>query len=251
MTVDAGIATLGLNEPERFNPLREATLEALANHLDAAANDTAVRMVVISARGRAFCAGHDLREMRAKPSADYYRDLFERCSEVMLRIVRMPKPVLARVQGLATAAGCQLVASCDLAVAARSATFAVSGITLGLFCSTPSVALSRNIPRKQAFEMLMTGRFIDAERAQQLGLVNRVVDDDALDAAVDDLTVSILRHPQVAIETGKRMFYRQLDANLEQAYEYAAQTMACNMMEQDTLEGVQAFLDKRKPQWSS
>lgn len=241
------VATLELNEPQRFNPLSEATLDALAGALDELADDPRVRLVVLAARGRAFCAGHDLREMRSQPSKAYYQALFNRCSDVMLRIVRLPKPVIARVQGLATAAGCQLVASADLAVAARSATFAVSGITLGLFCSTPSVALSRNVSRKKAFEMLMTGGFIDAEEAARAGLVNRVADDDALDAAVAELSEQILRHPQVAVETGKRMFYRQLENNLEDAYAYAAETMACNMMEQDTLEGVQAFLDKRPP----
>jgi len=244
-----GVATLTLNRAERFNPLSEAMLAALAASVSAAGEDPAVRVVVLAARGRAFCAGHDLREMRANPDQDYYRRLFARCSEVMLGIVRCPKPVIARVQGLATAAGCQLVASCDLAVAADSARFAVSGVTLGLFCSTPGVALSRNVGRKQAFEMLITGRFVDADTARRLGLVNRVVPARHLDREVAALAGDILRHPPIAVETGKRMFHRQLEQPLEEAYRFAGEVMACNMMAQDTLEGVQAFLDKRPPRW--
>lgn len=249
-SLEDGVATLTLNQPNRFNPLNEAMLEALSRNLAAMAEDPTVRLVVIAAKGRAFCAGHDLREMRAQPSKAYYQSLFNRCSKVMLSIVNLPKPVIAKVQGLATAAGCQLVASCDLAVAGRSASFAVSGITLGLFCSTPGVALSRNVSRKQAFKMLMTGNFISAEMAHQHGLVNDVVDDANLDDAVAALCGDILRHPQVAIETGKRLFYRQLESRLADAYDDAAEMMSCNMMEQDTLEGVQAFLDKRAPAWS-
>ena len=245
-----GVATLTLNRPERFNPLSEAMLEALGRALAEVSEDPAARVVVIAARGRAFCAGHDLREMRARPSHEYYRTLFERCTEVMLSIVRCPKPVIARVQGLATAAGCQLVASCDLAVAADTARFAVSGVTLGLFCATPGVALSRNVGRKQAFEMLITGDFIDAPTAVRYGLVNHAVPSERLDARIDALTSSILRHPPVAVEAGKRLFHRQLEAGLEQAYREAGEVMACNMMAEDTLEGVQAFLDKRPPDWS-
>jgi enoyl-CoA hydratase/carnithine racemase len=187
--------------------------------------------------------------MRAQPSEEYYRDLFSRCTELMLSLVSCPKPVIARVQGLTTAAGCQLVATCDLAVSADTARFAVSGVTLGLFCSTPGVALSRNVARKQAFEMLITGDFIDAATALHHGLVNRVVPSRQLDAAVTELANAIIRHPPVAVETGKRMFYRQIEAPLAEAYEYAGEVMACNMMAEDTLEGVQAFLDKRPPRW--
>lgn len=244
-----GVATLTLNRAQRFNPLSEAMLDALSAQLKAVSTDTGVRAVVIAAEGRAFCAGHDLREMRAQPSQEYYRALFDRCTQVMLGIVRCPKPVIARVQGLATAAGCQLVASCDLAVAADTARFAVSGVTLGLFCSTPGVALSRNVPRKRAFEMLITGEFIDAPTAAEYGLVNRVVPPRLLDRALDELIAPILRHPPVAVETGKRLFYRQLEAGLEQAYRDAGGVMACNMMAEDTLEGVQAFLDKRPADW--
>lgn len=245
-----GVSTLTLNRPERFNPLSEAMLDALAGAIDAVAADPATRVLVVAARGRAFCAGHDLREMCASPSLQYYRDLFSRCTELMLSIARCPKPVIARVQGLATAAGCQLVATCDLAVAADTARFAVSGVTLGLFCSSPAVALSRNVPRKQAFEMLITGDFIDAPTALRYGLVNRVVPSGHLDREVERLAGSIMRHPPVAIETGKRVFYHQLQETLESAYRYAGDAMACNMMAEDTLEGVQAFLDKRAPRWS-
>ena len=251
LRVDAGVATLTLNRPERYNPLSEAMLDALAHALDTVAADDRVRAVVLAARGRAFCAGHDLREMRATPSPQYYRALFARCTEVMLRIVRCPKPVIARVQGLATAAGCQLVATCDLAVAADTARFAVSGVTLGLFCSTPGVALSRNVPRKQAFEMLFTGDFIDAPTAVRHGLVNRAVPSGRLDAEVTALAARIARHPPVAVSAGKSLFYRQVEAGLEQAYRDAGEVMACNMMAEDTLEGVQAFLDKRPPDWAS
>ena len=189
------------------------------------------------------------REMRSTPSKAYYLKLFRRCSRLMMSLGDFPGPVVAKVQGLATAAGCQLVAACDLAVAGRSARFAVSGVTLGLFCATPGVALSRNLPRKQAFEMLVTGGFIDAERAVQLGLVNRAVSDDALDDALDDLAAEILRHPDHALTVGKRLFYRQLELDPASAYDQAAEVMASNMMTQDTLAGVKAFLDKRPMPW--
>ena len=244
-----GVCTLTLNQPDRFNPLSEQMLDALGEALDEAAVDSSVRALVLAARGKAFCAGHDLREMRASPSPQYYRWLFRRCSAVMMKIVTVPKPVIARVQGLATAAGCQLVASCDLAVASSDASFAASGITLGLFCSTPGVALSRNVARKKSFEMLMTGDFISAQDAERHGLVNHVVDPAQLDSRVTKLCVDILRHPQVAISAGKRLFYSQLEKDLASAYEQAAEVMACNMMDQDTLDGVQAFLDKRPTPW--
>jgi len=245
------VATLTLNRPQRFNPLSELMLDALQEALEQVGRDPGVRAVVLAARGRAFCAGHDLREMRAQPSLDYYRMLFARCTQVMLAILRCPKPVIARVQGLATAAGCQLVATCDLAVAADTVRFAVSGVTLGLFCCTPGVALSRNVPRKQAFEMLVTGEFIDAPTALRHGLVNRVVPSAHLDREIGTLTNAITRHPPIAVETGKRVFYQQLQNTLEDAYRHAGEAMACNMMAEDTLEGVQAFLDKRPPRWES
>lgn len=244
-----GVVTLTLNQPRRFNPLSEAMLASLTQHLDAVSHDARVRVVVLAARGAAFCAGHDLREMRAQPSASYYKELFQQCTQLMLGIINCPVPVIARVQGLATAAGCQLVATCDLAVAADTARFAVSGVTLGLFCSSPSVALTRNVARKQAFEMLMTGEFIDAPTALRYALVNRIGPSQQLDSMVQELCTSIKRHPPVAVRTGKRMFYHDAQQSLRDAYEYAGDVMACNMMEHDTLEGVQAFLEKREPDW--
>jgi enoyl-CoA hydratase/carnithine racemase len=208
-----------------------------------------VRAVVIGGRGPAFCAGHDLREMRAAPSLEYYRALFEQCSRMMLAIQRMPQPVIARVHGIATAAGCQLVAACDLAVAADDARFAVSGVNLGLFCATPSVALSRNLSRKAAMRMLLTGDFIDARTAVEQGLVNEAVPVATLDAAIEALLARIVAKPPEAIAAGKGLFYRQLEMGVEAAYQLAGQTMACNMMEASALEGVQAFIDKRPPRW--
>jgi enoyl-CoA hydratase/carnithine racemase len=244
-----GVTTLTLNRPQAFNALDEALLEALQHQIDALAADEQLRAVVIAASGRAFCAGHDLKQMRAEPSLAYYQSLFARCSELMMSLQRLPVPVIAKVQGLATAAGCQLVAQCDLAVAARTARFAVSGVNLGLFCATPSVALSRNLPRKAAFEMLATGSFITAEQALDKGLINRVAEPEDLDGALEDLLASILPKPRLALALGKQLFYRQLEAGMGTAYEDAAQTMACNMMDASALEGVQAFLEKRPPAW--
>jgi enoyl-CoA hydratase/carnithine racemase len=241
-----GVATLTLNRPQAFNALSEDLLAALQAQLDALAGDESLRVLVIAATGKAFSAGHDLKEMRADPSLPYYQALFERCSRMMLGIQRLPVPVIARVQGIATAAGCQLVAMCDLAVASRDARFAVSGVNFGLFCSTPSVALSRNVPRKAAFEMLVTGEFISADEARERGLVNRVVDAAELDAAVDALAAQIVAKPRTAIAMGKALFYRQLETGIAQAYADAGQTMASNMMQACALDGVQAFIDQRK-----
>jgi enoyl-CoA hydratase/carnithine racemase len=244
-----GIVTLTLNRPHAFNALSEAMLAALQREFDAIAGDEAVRVVVLAAEGKAFCAGHDLKEMRAKPSLDYYERLFSQCSEMMLGIQRLPVPVIARVQGVATAAGCQLVAMCDLAVASSPAKFAVSGVNLGLFCSAPGVALSRNVLRKAAFEMLITGEFVSAEEAKVRGLINRVVEPEQLDAEVEKLVAAIIAKPRVAVAIGKEFFYRQIELGIAPAYEAAAQTMACNMMDEAALEGVQAFIDKRPPRW--
>lgn len=244
-----GVVTLTLNRPAAFNALSEAMLAALQAELDAVAKDESVRVVVLAAQGRAFCAGHDLKEMRAEPSLAYYERLFAQCTQVMLALQKLPVPVVARVQGVATAAGCQLVAMCDLAVACREARFAVSGVNLGLFCSTPSVALSRNLSRKAAFEMLVTGDFISAEEARERGLVNRVADPEALDAEVERLVASIVAKPRVAVAMGKALFYRQLETGIASAYDDAGRTMACNMMDAHALEGVQAFIDKRPPRW--
>jgi enoyl-CoA hydratase/carnithine racemase len=246
-----GVATLTLNRGDKFNPLSEEMLVALQAELDAVKADGSVRVVVLAAAGKAFCAGHDLKQMRAQPSEEYYKKLFNQCSKMMLTVQQMPQPVIARVQGIATAAGCQLVAMCDLAVASKEAKFAVSGVNYGLFCSTPSVGLSRNVSRKQAMEMLLTGEFIDAETARERGLVNRVVAAEELDAEIGKLTASILAKPAVAIAVGKQLFYKQIEMGIGAAYQLAGQTMACNMMDDAALEGVQAFIDKRKPTWSN
>ena len=244
-----GVVTLTLNRPESFNALSQAMLAALQSEFDALRADESARVVILAAAGRAFCAGHDLKEMRSEPSLPYYQQLFEQCTKLMLSVQSLPVPVIARVQGMATAAGCQLVAMCDLAVAASTAQFAVSGVKLGLFCSTPSVALSRNVGRKAAFEMLVTGEFISADAARDKGLVNRVADAALLDEEVGQLVTAILTKPRVAIAMGKQLFYRQLEKGIAAAYEDAGQTMACNMMDDAALEGVQAFIDKRAPEW--
>lgn len=246
---DRGVVTLTLNRPQAFNALSEAMLTALGGALDALAEDEAVRVVVLGAAGKAFCAGHDLKEMRAEPSLEYYQRLFAQCTDVMLSIQRLPVPVIARVQGLATAAGCQIVAMCDLAVASDDARFAVSGINVGLFCATPGVALSRNLPRKAAFEMLVTGEFVSAEEARVLGLVNKVAAPEALDDEVEALVTRIVAKPGVAVAMGKALFYRQIELGIKSAYDDAGATMACNMMDPAALEGVQAFIEKRPPNW--
>ena len=244
-----GVVTLTLNRPQAFNALSEAMLAKLQRELDAMASDESVRVVVIAAEGKAFCAGHDLKEMRADPSPEYYERLFAQCSEMMLAIQRLSVPVIARVHGIATAAGCQLVAMCDLAVASSTARFAVSGVNVGLFCSTPGVALSRNVLRKQAFEMLVTGEFISAEEAKTRGLINRVVEPDQLDTELEKLIGVIISKPRIAVAIGKEFFYRQIELGIAAAYEAASQTMACNMMDESALEGVQAFIEKRPPRW--
>lgn len=246
---DRGVHSLTLNTPRSFNVLSEAMLIALQAAIDAVAADPKARLVVIGASGKAFCAGHDLKEMKANPELTYYQALFARCSRIMLAIRKLEVPVIARVQGLATAAGCQLVAQCDLAVASDNASFGVNGIDVGLFCATPGVALSRNILPKQAMEMLLTGDFISATEARDRGLVNRVVAPDALDAEVAALVDRILAKPPEAIAMGKALFYRQLETGMEAAYQLAGQTMACNMAHPVAQEGVQAFIDKRAPGW--
>lgn len=244
-----GLTTLTLNRPNAFNSLSKDLLSALQAELDAIAASKSVRVVVIAGAGKAFCSGHDLKEMRANHSKDYMQALFKQCGELMLTITRMPQPVIARVHGIATAAGCQLVSMCDLAVAADVAKFAVSGINVGLFCSTPAVGLARNLGRKAALEMLLTGDFIDAMEAKTRGLINRVVPADALDAEIERLAGSILAKSAVAIRIGKGMFYKQLEMGLSDAYDYAAEVMACNMMSEDAGEGIDAFMQKRKPEY--
>lgn len=246
-----GVTTLRLNRPLQFNALSEALLDALQRELDAIAVDHGVRCVVLAGAGKAFCAGHDLREMRGSPRLSYYQALFARCSRVMQAIQALPVPVIASVHGVATAAGCQLVASCDLAIAGDGARFAVSGINVGLFCATPSVALSRNVSAKHAFDMLVTGRFIDAATAAQWGLINAVVPEVDLDAAISRKTAEILAKSPAAVRYGKSMFYRQRQMALGDAYDYASDVMARNMMEEDAREGIDAFLEKRPARWAS
>ena len=245
-----GLTTLTLNRPGQFNSLSQAMLTALQGELDAIAADAAVRVVVIAGAGKAFCAGHDLKEMRANHDKGFMQALFRQCGELMLSITRMPQPVIARVHGIATAAGCQLVSMCDLAVAADVARFAVSGINVGLFCSTPAVGLARNLGRKAALEMLLTGEFIDAMEAKAKGLVNRVVPADALDSEVERLAQTIIAKSAIAVRMGKGMFYKQLEMGLVEAYDYAGEVMACNMMSEDAGEGIDAFMQKRQPQYA-
>jgi enoyl-CoA hydratase/carnithine racemase len=244
-----GVAFLTLNRPAQYNVLSEEMLTALQAALDSLAADETVRVVVLGGAGRAFCAGHDLKQMQAQPSLAYYQRLFDDCSRLMMRIQTLPQPVIARVQGTATAAGCQLVAMCDLAIAAEDARFAVSGINVGLFCATPSVALSRNVGRKAAFEMLVTGEFIDAPTAAQRGLINRCVAADRLDQEIEALAAAIIAKPRSAIAAGKALFYRQLELDVLPAYQAAGQAMAHNMMDGVAQEGVSAFIEKRAPNW--
>lgn len=244
-----GVHRLTLNNPGSFNTLSEAMLTALQKALDAIAQDEQARVVVLGAAGKAFCAGHNLKEMRAQPELAYYQKLFAQCTRMMLAIQKLPVPVVARVQGLATAAGCQLVAQCDLAVSVDSATFGVNGIDVGLFCATPSVPLVRNMHAKQAMEMLLTGGFISAAEAQSRGLVNRVCAASELDAQIDALVEAILAKPREAVRLGKALFYQQREMGIEAAYQLAGQTMACNMMNDVAQEGVLAFIEKRTPSW--
>lgn len=250
MTQDArGVVRITLNDPQRFNALSSEMLTELQAVLDAVAKNGQARVVVLAAEGKAFCAGHNLKDMAAQPKLAYYQQLFAQCSRMMLSIQKLPVPVIARVQGIATAAGCQLVAQCDLAVASSDARFATSGIQYGLFCSTPSVPLVRNMPIKQSMEMLLTGDFIDAQTAMHYGLLNRVASPDELEAAVEALVAAIVTKPRIAIQMGKELVYRQREMGLEPAYQLAGQTMAINMMDADAQEGAQAFAQKRKPQW--
>ncbi len=251
-----GVALLTMNAPERLNALSDAMLAALTNELSRVKDDRSIRAVILSGEGKAFCAGHDLKEMTAGRQAPdggaaYFTDLFNRCGALMQLIPTLPQPVIAQVHGIATAAGCQLVASCDMAVAAEGTRFGVNGVNIGLFCSTPMVALTRNIPRKQAFEMLTTGEFIDASRARELGLVNRVVPAGDLASATNELATTVAAKLSSAVRIGKQAFYEQLQKPLDQAYAYTGGVMAQNMMDSDTSEGISAFIEKRTPEWSN
>ncbi|MCL2830046.1 MAG: enoyl-CoA hydratase [Betaproteobacteria bacterium] len=245
-----GLTTLTLNRPAQFNSLSQNLIAELQQALEAIGADSKVRVVVLAGAGKVFCTGHDLKEMRANLNKAAMQALFSQCAKLMMTIQRIPQPVIARVHHIATAAGCQLVATCDLAVAADVARFAVSGINVGLFCSTPAVALSRNLGRKAALEMLLTGDFIDAMEAKARGLINRVVPADALDAEIERLAKSIIDKSPLAIATGKGMFYRQLEMGAEAAYQFAAEVMACNTIADDAAEGIDAFMQKRSPVWT-
>lgn len=244
-----GICTLTLNRPSQYNALSAEMLDALQSELDSISTDKSVRVVIIAANGKAFCAGHDLKEMRSSEERAFHQALFNKCGNMMLTIHKLTQPVIAQVNGIATAAGCQLVANCDLAVSNSDARFAVSGINVGLFCSTPAVPLSRNIPRKQAMEMLLSGDFISAQTALHYGLINKVVAAEALADETRMLAEKIVAKSPLAIEMGKKMFYEQLTMSFEQAYTFAAERMACNMDSDDAKEGIDAFIEKRKPEW--
>jgi enoyl-CoA hydratase/carnithine racemase len=244
-----GIVRICMNRPLSFNALSSEMMQALHNQLELLKADDACRVIVLSSKGRAFSSGHDLKEMRSHPDRDFYEKLFAQCSRLMMSLQNLPQPVVAQVDGIATAAGCQLVAMCDLAVASQTSRFAVSGIHYGLFCATPSVGLTRNVSRKMAMEMLLTGDFISAEQALERGLINRCVSSDALAEAVIDLCMKIIEKPAVAIQMGKALFYQQAEMGLAAAYQLAGQVMACNMMDPTAQEGFQAFLEKRPPSW--
>lgn len=248
------VAHLRMNAPERLNALSDEMLAALQAQFDALKGDQSIRAVILSGAGKAFCAGHDLKQMTAGRQAEdggkaYFKDLFDRCARMMMSIQALPQPVIAKVHGIATAAGCQLVASCDLAIAAEGTRFGVNGVNIGLFCSTPMVALSRNIPRKQAFEMLTTGQFIDTGRAESLGLINRAVAPEDLDQSTAELADTLAGKLGAAVKIGKQAFYEQLQMPLDQAYAYAGDVMVENMLYRDTAEGISAFIDKRPPDW--
>lgn len=248
------VATLTLNRPEALNPLSEEMLAALQTEFDALATDRSIRVVILKGAGRAFCAGHDLKQMQAQRQTPdggraYYAQIFAQCTRMMTSIPRLPQPVIAQVHGIATAAGCQLVASCDMAVAAEGTRFGVNGVNIGLFCSTPMVALSRNVPRKHAFEMLTTGDFLDAEQACKAGLINRVVPEDGLEAETRSLAEQVASKLGSAVAVGKRAYYEQLEMGLDAAYAHTGRVILDNMLHKDTVEGIQAFLDKRTPDW--
>ena len=245
-----GVATLTLNRGERFNPLSLEMVAAVARQLDAIAADRTVRVVVVAGAGRGFCAGHDLKEMRARSGDEAWQQkLFADCSRMMVKLTEIPQPVVARVHGVATAAGCQLVSMCDLAVAAEEAKFAMPGVNIGIFCSTPAVGVARNIGRKRAMEMLLTGELFDARTALAWGLVNRVVPAASLDAEVARFTSIILGRSSKVVAIGKRAFYRQIEQPLASAYALASDSMACSMLEPEAAEGIDAFVEKRSAKW--
>lgn len=244
-----GISQLILNRPRAYNALSIACMEAITNEINTISSDSSVKVIILSGSGKGFCAGHDLKEMRANPEREFYEKTFEACSTLMMSILNCPKPVIAKVHGIATAAGCQLVSTCDLAVADENTKFATPGVNIGLFCSTPMVGLSRNVSRKHAMEMLLTGDFISAQRAYEIGLVNRVVPEAELDSTALELANKIASKSPLTLKIGKEAFYKQLDKNMASAYEYCSKVMVENMMARDAEEGIDAFLEKRTPVW--
>ncbi len=253
-SVTGAVLNLTMNAPEKLNALSDEMLAELQSTLDEVAMDRSIRVITLAGAGKAFCAGHDLKQMQAgRAAADggaaYFKDLFDRCANLMMTIQRIPQPVIAKPHGIATAAGCQLVATCDLAIAAEGTRFGVNGVNIGLFCSTPMVALTRNVHRKQAFEMLTTGKFINCDEAVEFGLINRSVPHDDLDAAVDELANTIASKLASAVQIGKRAFYDQAQMTTQEAYAFAGEVMVRNMLDRDTNEGITAFIEKRKPDW--
>ena len=253
-SVTGAVLNLTMNAPEKLNALSDEMLAELQSTLDEVAMDRSIRVITLAGAGKAFCAGHDLKQMQAgRAAADggaaYFKDLFDRCTKLMLTIQQIPQPVIAKPHGIATAAGCQLVATCDLAIAAEGTRFGVNGVNIGLFCSTPMVALTRNVHRKQAFEMLTTGKFINCDEAVEYGLINRAVPHDDLDAAVDELANTIASKLASAVQIGKRAFYDQAQMTTQEAYAFAGEVMVRNMLDRDTNEGITAFIEKRKPDW--
>ena len=244
-----GIVRLTLNRPEQFNSLSEAMLETLQEKIDAIAENKDARLVILQAAGKAFCAGHDLKEMTSTRKESYYKSLFQQCSRMMLTLNKIPQPVIACVHGIATAAGCQLVATCDLAIASTLSSFAVSGINNGLFCTTPGVALSRNLSRKHSMEMLLTGDFISAERAVEVGLINKAVDESVLSISVEELAIKLSEKSFHSLKIGKQAFYQHIEMGISDAYKFASTEMANNVMDKDAAEGFDAFINKRQPVW--
>ncbi len=254
-SVTGAVMNLTMNSPERLNALSDEMLAELQSTFEEIATDHSIRAVTLAGAGKAFCAGHDLKQMQAGRQADdhgaaYFKDLFDRCAHMMMTIQQIPQPVIAKPHGIATAAGCQLVATCDLAIAAEGTRFGVNGVNIGLFCSTPMVALTRNIHRKQAFEMLTTGRFIDCDEAQRYGLINKAVPHEELDAAAQELAETLASKLASAVRVGKRAFYDQANMDTADAYAFAGDVMVRNMLDRDTDEGITAFLEKRKPDWA-
>lgn len=244
-----GISQLILNRPRAYNALSIPCMEALMEEIEGISKDSSIKVVIISGAGKGFCAGHDLKDMRANTERAFYEKTFDTCSKMMMSIIHCPKPVIAKVHGIATAAGCQLVSTCDLAVADENTRFATPGVNIGLFCSTPMVGLSRNVSRKHAMEMLLTGEFISAHRAYEIGLINRVVSEDELDNAAMEFAIKIASKSPLTLKIGKQAFYKQLDKDIVAAYEYCSRVMVENMMARDAEEGIDAFLEKREPVW--